>query len=216
MRPASPLLALYGQSDSFHHERHLYDQGYTRVAGTDEAGRGPLAGPVVAACVVLPLDCDTSPFRDSKTLSHAQRVELCEHLQRIGAAIGVGIVSPATIDTINILQSSLFAMRLALEDLCSRYPPPDFVLVDGKFKMPVTTAQEPLVKGDTRSASIAAASIIAKVRRDRLMDDLHQTYPHYNFRKNKGYPTHEHRKAIALHGPCPDHRKTFRGVKEFV
>jgi ribonuclease HII len=209
-------LALYRQSDTFHHERLLYAQGYTCVAGTDEAGRGPLAGPVVAACVVLPLDCDISPFRDSKTLSHAQRVELCAYLKKIDAATGVGIVSSATIDAINILRASLLAMKLALEDLSSRHPAPDFVLVDGKFKIPAATAQEALIKGDARSASIAAASIIAKVRRDRLMDDLHQAYPHYNFLKNKGYPTREHRKAIALHGPCPDHRKTFRGVKEFV
>lgn len=217
MRLSPPSLkALYGQSDTFHHERLLYAQGYTCVAGTDEVGRGPLAGPVVAACVVLPLGCDTALFRDSKTLSHVKRVELCTQLQTIGAAIGVGIIPPETIDTINILRASLLAMKLALEDLSSRHPTPDFVLVDGKFKIPTATAQEALIKGDARSASIAAASIIAKVRRDALMDDLHQTFPHYNFHKNKGYPTREHRRAIARYGPCPNHRRTFRGVKEFV
>jgi ribonuclease HII len=205
-----------GQLDTFKHERLLYAQGFVRVAGTDEAGRGPLAGPVVAACVVLPHDCNTAIFRDSKTLTHLRRTALYSELRAIGAEVGVGIVSARTIDRINILQSSLLAMKLALEDLVHHHLPPDFILVDGKFKMPHAIAQEALIKGDAKSASIAAASIVAKVQRDAMMDELHRAFPHYNFLQNKGYPTEAHRKAVARYGPCPQHRLTFRGVREFV
>ncbi|MDP3481252.1 MAG: ribonuclease HII [Desulfoprunum sp.] len=210
------LTAIAGPMDSFHHERILSVKGYRCVAGTDEAGRGPLAGPVVAACIVLPPDCDYSLYRDSKTLTHAKRLQLCSTLITIGASIGVGIVSVEIIDTINILRASLLAMKLAVDDLATRHPTPDFILVDGKFTLPSTIAQEALIKGDSRSASIAAASNIAKVQRDALMDELHVTFPQYNFARNKGYPTREHRLAIARYGPCPAHRRTFRGVKEFV
>jgi len=204
--------------DGFHHERLLLAQGYRRVAGADEAGRGPLAGPVVAACVVLPAACDYAIFRDSKTLSPARRAELCRQLTAIGAHIGVGIVSAATIDAINILKASLEAMRLAYEDLLDRRHdhPPEFVLVDGRFTFPAAVPQEALVKGDARSASIAAASIVAKVKRDAIMEELHRRFPVYGFARHKGYPTREHRTAIARHGPCPEHRRTFRGVREFV
>ncbi len=205
-----------GAGDTFQYERWLYASGFSCVAGTDEAGRGPLAGPVVAACVVLPRDCDYSLYRDSKTLSPARRLQLCSTLTAIRASIGLGIVSAETIDSINILQSSLLAMKLAVEDLATRHDSPDFILIDGKFLLPTATAQKALVKGDSRSASVAAASIVAKVRRDILMEEMHRTFPHYNFARNKGYPTREHRQAIAAHGPCPEHRRTFRGVKEFV
>jgi ribonuclease HII len=217
MGPLPPFLkAQVGQPDTFQHERLLHAQGYARVAGTDEVGRGPIAGPVVAACVVLPRDCNTAIFRDSKTLTHLRRTALCRELRAIGAEIGVGIVSARTIDRINILQSSLLAMKLALEDLGRHHPLPDFVLVDGKFTIPQAIAQNALIKGEVKSASIAAASIVAKVQRDALMDGLHQTFPHYNFSRNKGYPTEAHRSAIARYGPCPQHRRTFRGVREFV
>jgi ribonuclease HII len=209
-------LPLAGPFDTFQHERMLYAEGYTCVAGTDEAGRGPLAGPVVAACVVLPRSCEYRLYRDSKTLSHSTRIHLRKRLDEIGAMVGVGIVPEETIDRINILQSSLLAMKLAVDDLSVRHSPPDHILVDGKFTLPTTTCQLALIKGDSRSASIAAASIIAKVQRDALMDNLHAAYPVYSFDRNKGYPTREHRAAIALYGPCPAHRKTFRGVREFV
>ncbi len=202
--------------DTFHNERLLSAQGYGRIAGTDEVGRGPLAGPVVACCVILPLSCDHSLFRDSKTLTHARRVELRAVLEDSGAAIGMGIVAAATIDAINIHQASLLAMRLAWEDLCNCHCSPDFLLVDGRFTIPAAIGQQALVKGDSRSASIAAASIAAKVSRDAMMDDLHRRFPEYRFDRNKGYPTREHRRAIVAHGPCPEHRRTFRGVKEFV
>jgi ribonuclease HII len=185
-----------------------------RVAGCDEAGRGPLAGPVVAASIILPINCKHSVFLDSKVLRHEKRVELEKLLYEMDAVIGVGIVSEQQIDRINILQASLLAMKLAVKSMPG--PPPDFILVDGKFTIPSAISQEALIKGESKSASIAAASIIAKVARDRLMDSLHSQYPIYNFIKNKGYPTREHRLAIAIHGPCPAHRRTFRGVREYV
>ncbi len=200
--------------DNFSLERALYSQGLVRVAGSDEAGRGPLAGPVVAAAVILPTDCTHSIFLDSKILRHARRVELEKLLCGMGARIGIGIVSERHIDRINILQASLLAMKLAVENMSG--PPPDFILVDGKFTIPVAIAQEALIKGESKSASIAAASIVAKVTRDRLMDSIHTQYPVYNFIKNKGYPTRQHRLAIEIHGPCPVHRMTFRGVREYV
>lgn len=203
--------------DTFLHERLLHTQGYSRVAGADEAGRGPLAGPVVAACVILPARCDYTVFRDSKTLSPARRGELRRQLAAIGAHIGVGIVSAQTIDAINILRASLEAMKLAYEDLARRHRhAPDFILVDGRFTIPAAIPQEALIKGDSRSASIAAASIVAKVQRDAIMDELHLQFPDYGFSRHKGYPTRAHRTAIVRHGPCPEHRRTFRGVREFV
>lgn len=200
--------------DNFHFERILYARGMLGVAGCDEAGRGPLAGPVVAASVILPTTCQHSVFLDSKILRHKRRVELETLLFAMGAAIGIGIVSEQDIDRINILQASLLAMKRAVESMSG--PAPDFILVDGKFTIPLAISQEALIKGESKSASIAAASIVAKVTRDRLMDSLHAQYPLYNFLKNKGYPTREHRLAIATHGPCPVHRRTFRGVKEYV
>ncbi len=201
-------------TDNFSLERVLYARGMVRIAGCDEAGRGPLAGPVVAASVILPTDCRHSVFLDSKVLSHAKRVALEKLLFEIDAVIGVGIVSEQQIDCINIFQASLLAMKLAVKNMPA--PPPDFILVDGKFTIPLAISQEALIKGESKSASIAAASIVAKVARDRIMDSLHSRYPVYNFKKNKGYPTREHRLAIATHGPCPVHRTTFRGVKEYV
>lgn len=201
--------------DNFSFERALRAKGFACIAGSDEAGRGPLAGPVVASCVVLPPNCDHSLFLDSKKISHQHRLRLYRLLKDINAGIGIGIVSVETIDTINILQASLLAMKRAVADMdfaCK----PDFILVDGIFKIPLSVPQITLTKGETKSASIAAASIVAKVERDALMDTLDQQYPLYGFRGHKGYPTKDHRRAVARYGPCPSHRKTFKGVKEFV
>lgn len=200
--------------DNFALERSLHAGGLTRVAGCDEAGRGPLAGPVVAACVVLPIVCAHAEFRDSKILTPGRRLELRNHLDDIGAAIGIGIVSEQHIDRINILQAALLAMKLAVQNLPGMGP--DYILVDGKFPIPLFVPQEALVKGESKSASIGAASIVAKVARDRIMESLHHQYPVYNFHRHKGYPTLEHRQAIITHGPCPVHRMTFRGVRENV
>ncbi len=201
------------EQDSFFFERALTAQGYCRVAGTDEAGRGPLAGPVVAAAVILPHACDYTLYFDSKQLSAARRRELLAELRRIEAPIGVGICEAAEIDRLNILRASLLAMKKALEALPAS---PDFLLVDGKFPVPVALPQQPLVKGDSRSATIAAASIVAKELRDELMAGYHERYPQYNFARHKGYPTAEHRQLLRRHGPCAIHRRTFKGVRELL
>ncbi len=203
-------------ADNFRFERALYARGFACIAGSDEAGRGPLAGPVVAASVILPPNCNHRLFLDSKKITHNRRLRLNRLLQEIDAAVGIGIVSHEAIDRINILQASLLAMKLAVADLGDDHFRPDFILVDGCFEIGISIPQITLTKGEDKSASIAAASIVAKVKRDALMEDLDRRYPIYNFKKNKGYPTREHRLAIARHGPCPCHRKTFRGVKEFV
>jgi ribonuclease HII len=201
------------ETDSFSFERQLFGQGFKVVAGTDEAGRGPLAGPVVAACVILPSDCDFSLFKDSKTTSVRERARLYDLLFEIGADIGVGYGTVEDIEKLNILQASLLAMKKAVRDLAVE---PDFLLVDGKFPVPAFLPQKSLVKGESRSASIAAASIIAKEERDRLMEKYHRQYPIYNFAKHKGYPTVEHRRLIEEHGPCEIHRRTFKGVREHL
>ena len=200
--------------DNFHIERYLHCHGYRMVAGCDEVGRGPLAGPVVAACVILPRDCDHSVFLDSKKLTRLRRITLNQTLQKIGAVVAIGQVSEKKIDTINILQASLLAMKRSADDLAERGLKPDFLLIDGKFKIPLPTSQQTLVRGESKSASIAAASIAAKVARDLIMEDLHEKYPVYNFRQNKGYPTKEHRQALLTYGPSPVHRFSFKGVKE--
>ena len=203
--PASP------DGDTFAIERSLLSQGYAIVAGTDEAGRGPLAGPVVAACVILPARCEYQQFQDSKKLSAKARGELAQRLVALEAQIGVGIVSAAEIDRLNILQASLLAMKKAVEKLPCL---PDFLLVDGKFTVPMAVAQKAYVKGDSRSASISAASIVAKVTRDAIMEQYHLEYPQYNFAKHKGYPTAEHRRIIREIGPCPIHRQSFKPVRD--
>lgn len=137
-----------------------------------------------------------------------------DHLHERGVCYGLGVVSERTIDAINILQASLLAMRRAVDNLSG--PVPDFLLIDGTFTLALDTAQAPLVKGESKSSSIAAASILAKVERDRIMVECHHRYSAYNFQQNKGYPTREHRLAIQRHGICPIHRKTFRGVTEYV
>ena len=210
----SPTEVIPLGEDNFRIERLLYARGFLKVAGCDEVGRGPLAGPVVAACVILPQDCDHSIFLDSKKLTHPKRVALNRTLQEISAIIGIGQVSEKIIDDINILQASLLAMKLAVDSLSARGDNPDYLLIDGKFSIPLATPQETLIKGESKSASVAAASIAAKVARDRLMVELHEKYPVYNFTRNKGYPTREHRNAILIHGPSPVHRYSFKGVKE--
>jgi ribonuclease HII len=178
-------------------------------AGIDEAGRGPLAGPVVAAAVILPKECEIYGLNDSKKLSAQQRKTLFNQIKALAAIIGVGIVRPEEIDRINILRASLLAMEIAVKNLSSQ---PDFLLIDGNTRTSLLIQQETVVKGDSICCSIAAASIIAKVTRDSIMDDYHNIYPEYNFKKHKGYPTKEHLEALRKFGPCPIHRRTFRGV----
>lgn len=201
------------ETDTFSFERELGRQGCDLVAGTDEAGRGPLAGPVVAACVILPEGCDFALFRDSKQTSPGERARLYSLLLEIGADIGVGLGTVRDIEEINILQASLLAMKRSVAALVAK---PGFLLVDGKFPVPLTIPQISLVKGESRSASIGAASIVAKEERDRLMAEYHLQYPQYNFARHKGYPTAEHRSLLEQHGPCEIHRRTFKGVKEHL
>lgn len=208
----SAMVPFVQELDTFSFERELHRLGYHGIAGIDEVGRGPLAGPVVAASVILPQDCDYALFQDSKKLTPERREQLAAVLKEIGAIIGIGLVSEQKIDRINILQASLLAMKKSMESLAEK---PDFLLVDGKFPVPVDLPQRFLIKGESRSASIAAASIVAKVTRDDLMRQYHYQYPQYAFDKNMGYPTLAHRQALAAHGPCPLHRRSFGGVKEF-
>lgn len=201
------------EPDTFFLERSLRQKGYQWVCGLDEAGRGPLAGPVVAASVILEVNCEYTRFVDSKSINEEKRSRLYEELQKNGAIIGVGVVSEKDIDRLNILQASLLAMKMAVNSMPLQ---PDFLLVDGNQSIPITIPQQTLVKGESKSASIAAASIVAKVVRDTIMDQYHQQYPEYNFRQNRGYATCEHRRAIEIHGPCAIHRQSFKCVREFI
>jgi len=189
-------------------EMGIWAKGKT-PAGVDEAGRGPLAGPVVAAAVILPERFEIPGLDDSKKLTHRQRVAVLERIISSALAFAVGIVHHEEIDRINILRASLRAMEIAVNTLERK---PDFLLIDGNQKTSLLIPQETVIKGDSRCCSIAAASIVAKVRRDELMDEYHEIYPEYNFRSHKGYPTREHLEAIRKYGPCPIHRRSFRGV----
>ena len=184
---------------------------YARICGVDEAGRGPLAGPVVAGAVILPKDCRILYINDSKKLSAKRREALYAEIQEKAEAVGIGIVSPEEIDEINVLQATYRAMRIALDALGT---PPDLLLNDAVTIPDVFVQQVPIIKGDAKSQSIAAASIIAKVTRDRLMEAYDLVYPEYGFAAHKGYGTAAHIAALRAHGPCPIHRKTF--IKNFV
>jgi ribonuclease HII len=188
-------------------------QGLTLIAGVDEVGRGPLAGPVVAAAVILPAGIDLPGLRDSKRLSPEVRAALDGQIRRRALALAVREVGPRQIERQGILAASLFAMARAIQDLALV---PEMVLVDGSQPLPLTYPQQPVIKGDDRCPSIAAASVVAKVHRDRLMETLHRRYPQYNFARHKGYATAEHLEALRCWGPCALHRRTFRGVKEWL
>ncbi|MDD5524347.1 MAG: ribonuclease HII [Smithella sp.] len=187
-------------------EKIAYQEGYQIIAGIDEAGRGPLAGPVVAAAVILPPGYLNSEIKDSKKLSAGKREELYEIINKEAVAIGMMVVDADIIDRVNILQATLQAMRDAVLELPAS---PDFLLIDGNQRIPILTPQKPIVKGDSLSISIAAASIIAKVSRDRIMEMYHRQFPQYNFQQNKGYGTKEHLDAIKKFGICKIHRKSF-------
>ena len=176
------------------------------ICGIDEAGRGPLAGPVAAGAVILPKDCDILYINDSKKLSAAKREALYDEIMEKAVAVGVGMASPARIDEINILQATYEAMRKAVEQLSVV---PDLLLNDAVTIPLIPIRQVGIVKGDARSLSIAAASIMAKVTRDRMMVEYAELYPEYGFEKNKGYGSAEHREALKKYGPCPIHRSTF-------
>ena len=199
--------------------RRIYDlkqyereyESYEFICGIDEVGRGPLAGPVVAGAVILPKDCDILYINDSKKLSAAKREELYDEIMEKAVATGIGMVSPQRIDEINILQATYEAMREAIAKL---NPQPDILLNDAVTIPQVSINQVPIIKGDAKSISIGAASIIAKVTRDRLMEEYDSILPGYGFASNKGYGSADHIKAIKEMGPTPIHRLTF--IKNFI
>jgi ribonuclease HII len=201
------------ECDPLYFERCSLKAGYTCIAGLDEAGRGPLAGPVVAAAVVLPVGLLISGLTDSKQVSEQERERLFEVIRAQAVCFGVGIADERTIELVNILQATIIAMERALQAL---NPQPDYLLIDAISLPRVRLPQKPLVKGDFRSHSIAAASILAKVTRDRIMLELHKKYPCYNFQNHKGYGTKEHLSLLQEHGPCDAHRKTFNPVARML
>lgn len=205
MAESSPFPKLFPKLSR---ETDLWSNGYRIVAGVDEAGRGCLAGPVVAAAVVLPDGAPIEGVNDSKLLSAEVREELAVEIGKTAVSIGVGMCSPKEVDELNILWAAMEAMRRAVEKLT---PTPDYLLIDGNTCFPDSPWPfETVVKGDQQCYSIAAASIIAKVSRDRLMRTLHVKFPVYRWQTNVGYPTEEHYAALAEHGPTPYHRMTFR------
>jgi ribonuclease HII len=193
----------------YHFESAAWRRGISRLAGVDEAGRGPLAGPVVAAAVVLAPGARIAGVDDSKRLLPEERQRLFDLIQERAVGVGVGIVDHLTIDRINILQATRLAMGQALGALAME---PELVLTDFVTVPGLRCPQRNLVEGDRRSASVAAASIIAKVTRDRIMEEADREYPLYGFGRHKGYGTPEHRIALEQHGPCALHRRTFAGI----
>lgn len=197
-------------SDFWAFEKRAGNEGFKRIAGIDEAGRGPLAGPVVSAAVILPAFFPVSGIADSKKLTPGKRDDLYEKIYEHAVSIGIGIVDSIEIDRINILNASLLSMCFSVENLD---PQPDFLLIDGPFGIQSNLPQKPVIHGDETSISMAAASIVAKVTRDRLMEMYDQDYPRYGFQKHKGYPTKAHKEALRKFGCCPIHRKSFKGVQ---
>jgi ribonuclease HII len=210
-------------TDLWSYENQARRNGFLRIAGLDEAGRGPLAGPVVAAAVVVPPSFFVEGVTDSKKLTGKRRSLLYDKIFSHADAVGVGIADEKEIDRLNILKASLLAMARAVADLPAD---PDHLLIDGTFQIPedqirdnqipADIPQTAIPKGDSRSISIAAASIIAKVTRDRLMMQHHRENPVYGFDRHKGYPTRAHREAILKHGVSAIHRRSFKGVKEHL
>ncbi|MDP7557448.1 MAG: ribonuclease HII [Nitrospinaceae bacterium] len=195
------------------YENTARTKGYNIIVGVDEAGRGPLAGPVVAAAVAYAPEWQLAGLDDSKKLSPQARERLFPIIKDQALGHGIGIVDVATIDEINILQAALLAMKYAVSALPEK---PDILLIDGNKRIVTEVEQWTIVKGDSLSQSIAAASVLAKVTRDRLMEKYHEEFPQYEFDRHKGYGTRLHRDLIREHGPCSIHRRTFKGVKEFV
>lgn len=188
------------------YEEEKRREGYINIAGVDEAGRGPLAGPVFAACVILPEDCEIIGINDSKKLSEKKREELFDEITEKAVDYSIASVDERVIDEINILNATYEAMNKAVDNMTVK---PDFVLIDGNSIKNMKTPHKTVVKGDAKSVSIAAASILAKVSRDRFICDAAKQYPQYGFEKHKGYGTKIHTEAVLKYGPCPLHRKTF-------
>lgn len=198
--------------DNYYFERKLREQGITLVAGVDEVGRGPLVGPVVAACVILPEDFSLDGLTDSKKLSEKKRDYYYDEIMRQAVAVGVGVVSEKKIDEVNIYEATKLAMKEAISNCSVR---PEHILIDAmplSIDIPTTS----IIKGDFKSITISAASVIAKVTRDRMLDELDKKYPMYDFKDNKGYPTKKHLEAIDKYGIIPEHRRSYGPVRDYV
>lgn len=202
------------QIDNYMYERELREKGITFIAGVDEVGRGPLVGPVVAACVVLPLEFNLDGLTDSKKLSEKKRDFFFEEIKRQALGIGVGIISEKIIDEVNIYEATKIAMKEAINDCLSNCKI-EHILIDAmplELDIPTTS----IIKGDLKSITISAASVIAKVTRDRMLDELDEKFPMYDFKKNKGYPTKKHLAAIEEYGILPEHRRSYGPVKNYI
>jgi ribonuclease HII len=197
--------------DIYQHDEAFREEGFQVIAGIDEAGRGPLAGPVVASAVILPEDIKIDGLRDSKKVPEQERTSLFWDILSSSLDIGVGVVEPDDIDRINILQATRLAMKKALADLRIV---PDALIIDAVTLPSIDIKQFSIIKADSKSASVAAASLIAKYVRDTIMLRYHSLYPEYNFRKHKGYGTKEHLRLLNIHGPCIIHRKSFKKVMD--
>lgn len=198
--------------DNYYFERKLREQAITLVAGVDEVGRGPLVGPVVAACVILPEDFSLDGLTDSKKLSEKKRVYYYDEIMRQAVSVGVGIISEKKIDEVNIYEATKLAMKEAISK-CNIQP--EHILIDAmplSIDIPTTS----IIKGDFKSITISAASVIAKVTRDRMLDELDKKYPMYDFKDNKGYPTKKHLEAIEKYGIIPEHRRSYGPVRDYV
>lgn len=209
LKQAGKRIAAYEKEVARCEELKKYEKEYAfyaHICGIDEVGRGPLAGPVVAGAVILPKDCDILYINDSKKLSEKKREELYDVIMERAVAVGLGYSTPERIDEINILQATYEAMREAIDNLTTV---PDLLLNDAVTIPQVSVRQVPIIKGDAKSISIGAASIVAKVTRDRLMVKYDEVYPEYGFASNKGYGAQAHIDALKKYGPCPIHRRTF-------
>ncbi len=200
--------------DLWYYEKELYEQGYEYIGGTDEAGRGPLIGPVVAACCVLPKDFCLEGLTDSKKLSEKKREQFFPYIKEHALAYGIGIVSPERIDEINIYQASREAMLLAIKEVREKINL-EYVLSDA-MPLSLDIPSLPIIKGDAKSISIAASSVIAKVTRDHILEELDLKYPEYGFKNHKGYPTKAHLEAIEKYGLIEGYRKTYGPIKKIL
>ena len=200
--------------DNYKYERELRDNKITFIAGVDEVGRGPLVGPVVAACVVLPEEFNLEGLTDSKKLSEKKRDFYFDEIKRQALGIGIGIIDEKKIDEVNIYEATKLAMKAAIEE-CNKNCKIEHILIDAmplELDIPTTS----IIKGDLKSITISAASVIAKVTRDRMLDELHEQFPMYDFKKNKGYPTKKHLAAIEEYGIIDQHRRSYGPVKNYL
>lgn len=202
------------QIDNYMYERELREKGMTFIAGVDEVGRGPLVGPVVAACVVLPEEFNLDGLTDSKKLSEKKRDFFFDEIKKQALGIGVGIIDEKKIDEVNIYEATKLAMKSAIDE-CKSNCNIEHILIDAmplELDIPTTS----IIKGDLKSITISAASVIAKVTRDRMLDELDKKFPMYDFKKNKGYPTKKHLEAIEEYGILPEHRRSYGPVKNYI